>query len=113
MEQEPRVQPEEKRLAYIRQELALAFRIDTASIKWFVIKQLLGGHKGRASNFIIHDAASLLGAIHAPMVGSAGSSGPLFHVTPVDGTVENDYFTSHDFIIEYLGPRSGAGDKER
>jgi hypothetical protein len=112
LEQEPRVHPEEQRLAYIRQELALAFRIDTASIKGFVIKQLLGGHKVRASNFIIHDAASLLGAIHAPMVGSAGSSGPLFRVTPVDGTVENDYFTSHDFIIEYLGPRNGAGDKE-
>ncbi len=112
LEKEARVQPEEQRLAYIRKELALAFRIDTASIKGFVIKQLLGGHKVRASSFIIHDVASLLGAIHAPMVGSAGSTGPLFRVTPVAGKVENDYFTSQDFTIEYLGPRSGAGNEE-
>lgn len=112
MEKDAHIRPEEERQAYIRQELALAFRIDTASIKDFVIKQLLGGHKVRASNFIIHDAASLLGAIHAPMVASAGASGSLFRVTPVDETIENNYFRSHDYTIEYLGPINVAGDKE-
>jgi hypothetical protein len=113
LEKEAHVRPEEQRQAYIRQELAMAFRIDSASIKDFVIDQLLGGHKVRASNFIIHDAATLLGAIHAPMVGSAGTGKPLFRVTPVNEAIENNYFTSHDFIIEYLGPISRAGDKER
>jgi hypothetical protein len=112
LEKEAHILPEAQREAFIRQELALAFRIDMAGIKDFVIEQLLGGHKVRASNFVIHDAASLLGAIHAPMVGSTGRSRPLFRVTPVDASIENDYFTSHDFIIEYLGPISGAGDKE-
>lgn len=112
LEKEALVRPEEERQAYIRQALALAFRIDAASIEEFVIQQLLGGHKVRASNFIIHDAASLLGAIHAPMVGSARASGPLFRVTPLDVAIENDYFSSQDFTIEYLGPVNGAGDKE-
>ena len=110
LEKDAHARPEAQRQAYIRQELALAFRIDSASINDFVIKQLLGGRKVRASNFCIHDAASLLGAIHAPMVGSAGAAKPLFSVTPVDEVIENDYFTSHDFTIEYLGPITGAGD---
>jgi len=112
LEKEAHILPQARREAFIRQELALAFRIDMASIKDFVIEQLMGGHKVRASHFAIHDAASLLGAIHAPMVGSTGRSRPLFRVTPVDASIENDYFTSHDFIIEYLGPISGAGQKE-
>ncbi|KJS30315.1 MAG: hypothetical protein VR64_16555 [Desulfatitalea sp. BRH_c12] len=112
LEKQAQVRPEEQRKAYIRQELALAFRIDTASIKDFVIQQLLGGHKIRASDFIIHDAASLLGAIHAPMIGSAGRSGQLFRITPIDETIENDYFTSNDFTIEYLGPIVGAENKD-
>jgi hypothetical protein len=112
MEKQAPVRPQEQRQAFIRQELALAFRIDSASIKDFVIRQLMGGQKVRASHFIIHDAASLLGAIHAPMVGSAGTSRSLFRVTPADAAIENDFFTSHDFTIEYLGPISGAGDKD-
>ena len=72
---------------------------------------MMGGRKVRASQFIIHDAASLLGAIHAPIVASAGKTGVLFRVTPVDDPVENDYFTSHDFVIEYLGPTNGDGKK--
>lgn len=112
LEKDASVRPEEERQAYIRQALALAFRIDAASIEEFVIQQLLGGQKVRASNFIIHDAASLLGAIHAPMVGSAKASGPLFRVTPLDAAIENDYFSSQDFTIEYLGPLNDPGDKE-
>jgi hypothetical protein len=111
LEKEALARPEEQRLAYIRQQLALAFRVDGASIKDFVVRQMMGGRKVRASQFIIHDAASLLGAIHAPMVASAGKTGVLFRVTPVDDPVENDYFTSHDFVIEYLGPTNGDRKK--
>ena len=90
----------------------LAFRIGAGSIKDFVIDQFLGGQKVRASNFIVHDAASLLGAIHAPMVASAGPAGARFRVTPLETAIENDYFTSQDFIIEYLEPQSSARKKE-
>ncbi len=113
MQKEAAIQPEERRLAYIRQQLALAFRIDSASIQDFVIKQLLGGRKVRASNFIIQDAASLLGAIYAPMVGSVGKSKPLFRITPSEEAVENDYYIGSDFTIEYLGPLDVPQDKER
>jgi hypothetical protein len=110
--QEARVSPEEKRKAYIRQELALAFRIEATDIQDFVIDQLMGGRKVRASNFGIRDAASLLGAIHAPMVGSKRTDEQLFRVAPVDAPIENDYFTSTDFTIEYLGPLTGSKEKE-
>jgi hypothetical protein len=112
LEKETRVRPEAQRQAYIRQALAMAFRIDAGSIEDYVIHQLLDGQKVRASNFIVHDAASLLGAIHAPMVASAGPSGARFRVTPLEATIENDYFTSQDFIIEYLAPQSSARKKE-
>jgi hypothetical protein len=112
LEKEAQVAPEEKRKAYIRQELALAFRIEATDIQDFVIDQLMGGRKVRASNFGIHDAASLLGAIHAPMVGSKRTDEQLFRISPVDAPIENDYFTSTDFTIEYLGPITGSGEKE-
>lgn len=104
LEKNALARPEELLQVRIREELALAFRIDAAGVKDYVIEQLIGGRQVRASNFIIHDAASLLGAIHAPMVCSAGKNGALFRIAPVDEMVENDYFTSRDFTIEYLGP---------
>lgn len=113
LEKEARVRPEERREAYIRQELALAFRIDATAIQDFVIDQLMGGRKVRASNFGIHDAASLLGAIHAPMVGSKRTDQQLFRISPADASIENDYFTSTDFTIEYLGPLTGSNEKEQ
>lgn len=113
LEKNAHARPEELLQAHIRHELALAFRIDTASVKDYVIEQLLGGHKVRASNFNIHDAASLLGAIHAPMVCSSGKNGATFRITPLDETIENDYFTSRDFTIEYLGPASAVPGKQQ
>lgn len=112
LEKEARIRPEERREAYIRQELALAFRIDATAIQDFVIDQLMGGREVRASNFGIHDAASLLGAMHAPMVGSKKTGEPLFRITPADASIENDYFTSTDFTIEYMGPLTGSNEKE-
>lgn len=103
LENDAQARPEELLQARLRQELALAFRIDAASVKDYVIEQLIGGRQVRASNFIIHDAASLLGAIHAPMVCSAGKNGALFRITPLDESIENNYFRSRDFAIEYLG----------
>lgn len=108
MEKATDVSPEERRLAFIRRELALAFRIEESKISEYVIQQLAAGNKIQASDFKINDASSLLNALHAPMVGSvrAGKNNR-FKVISLPDQVNNDFYTGDNFCIEYMETDSG------
>ncbi|MBU0992119.1 MAG: hypothetical protein KJ737_06460 [Proteobacteria bacterium] len=99
--------PDEQRRAVIRQELASAFRVDGASVSDFVIDQLDKFESIEASKFIVNDVSSLLGAIHAPMIGSDGiRSSDGFTISPAEGRVETDYYSGNNFKISYKGPKT-------
>ncbi len=89
--------------ARIRQQLAMAFRIEAASVSDYVVRQLAGGRKITASQFEISDASSLLGALYAPLVGRNGR----FKITPLDSEWENAYYRGSDFSIEYRADVAG------
>ncbi|MGD9213049.1 MAG: DUF5716 family protein, partial [Desulfobacteraceae bacterium] len=82
--------------ARVRQQIALAFRIEAAKVDDYVINQLAGGARITASDFKIKDAASLLGAIYAPLVGRK----QYFTVLPLEEEVENAYYRGNSFAIE-------------
>ncbi|MCP4746823.1 MAG: hypothetical protein GY874_11895 [Desulfobacteraceae bacterium] len=106
--------PEEQRRAYIRQELAFAFRIETSSVSDFVVNQLAESRRIEARQFQIDNAAALLGALHAPMAGSISASGQnRFRVRSEKGEVKNDYYTGSNFSIEFIDPLTGEQRNDR
>lgn len=94
---------EERRIAAIRQRLADAFQINQASVNDYVVAQLADGNRIDAASLQVDDVSSLLGALHAPMIGSAsGGLDDRFRIVPVDGRVENAFFNGSNFYIETI-----------
>jgi len=93
-----------RRQAYIRSHLERTFAVDSTKISDYVIKQLAGGHRIKASQLPITDAASLLSAIHAPQLASvSGGERACFRIVNGD-PVNNDFFQGDGFELEYIPP---------
>jgi hypothetical protein len=96
--------PESRRQAYIRYHLERTFAVESGKISDYVVKQLAGGHRIKASHLPITDANSLLSALHAPQLASvSGGEKPRFRIIASD-PVNNDYFTGDGFELEYVPP---------
>jgi len=96
--------PEARRQAYIRTHLERVFAVESAKISDYVVKQLAGGHRIKASQLPITDAGSLLSAIHAPQLASvSGGEQARFRIIACE-PVDNDYFHGDGFELEYIPP---------
>lgn len=96
---------EARREAFIRHQLERAFAVESDKIKDYVIKQLAGGYKIKASQLPITDAASFLAALHAPQLASvSGGEKAFFRIHPSPVSIVNEYYTGDGFELEYLPP---------
>ena len=95
---------EARRQAHIRYQLERVFAVETGKISYFVVQQLAGGHRVKASHLPITDANSLLAVLHAPQLASvSGGEKPHFRIVECE-QVKNDFFSGDGFELEYLPP---------